>query len=204
MRREPSNNSPRQGKEPSTLGKKIVQKLSRRGKESTSRQSSGGLSEEDPSKPDRVTSTKSLSEPFQDHSEDRELDDQGLSSGSEAAVPLDGEFTAVAPEESDVQSDRNHSGDGGEAVEPSEMAEPRVTEPVPSDETPEEDCLTEQTVSMSDDQDLAEVGMAGPTPDTQFTSKRESDPADPESEPGDPLEGDDGSTYSYSWRNRSR
>ena len=191
MRREPSSNNPRQDKEPSTLDK-LVQKLPWLGEEATSRQSSDGLSEEDPSKPDRATSTKSLPELSQDHSEDKALDDQELSSGGEAAVPPDGEFAAVAPEETGVQSDRNHNGDESEAVESSEMAEPHVTEPGSSDEMSEEDFLTEQTVSMSDDQDIAEVDMVGPTQDTQFTSKRESDPADPESKPEDPLEGDDG------------
>lgn len=191
MSREPSSNNPRQDKEPSTLDK-LVQKLPWLGEEFTSRQSLDGLSEGDPSKPDRSTSTESLPEPSQDHSEDKALDNQGLSSGGEAAVPPDGEFAAVVPEETGVQSDRNHSGDEGEAVEPSEMAEPHVAEPGSSDEMSEEDFLTEQTVSMSDDQDIAEVDMVGPTQDTQFTSKRESDPADPESKLEDPLEGDDG------------
>ena len=196
MRREPSSNNPRQDQEPSKLDK-LVQKLPWLGEESTSRQSSGGQSEEDPSNPDRATSTKSLSEPSQDQSEDKALDDQGFSSGSEAAVPPDGEFTAVAPEETDVQSDRNHSGDEGEAVEPLEMAGQHVTEPGSSDEISEADSLTEQTLSMSDDQDIAEVDMAGLTQDTQFTSKRESDPADPESVPGNLLEGDDATDFPH-------
>lgn len=191
MSHEPSSINPREDKESSPLDK-FVQKLHRLGEEFTSRQGLDGLSEGDPSKPDRVTSTESPREPSQDHGEDKALDDQGLSSGGEAAVPSDGELAAVAPEETDVQSDRNHRGDEGESVEPSGKAEPHVTETGSSDEMPEEDCLTEQTVSMSDDQDIAEVDMVGPTQNTQFTSKQESDPADPESEPGDSLEGDDG------------
>lgn len=191
MSREPSSINPRQDKESSILDK-LVQKPPRLGEESTSRQSSDGLSEEDPSKPDRATSTKSLPELSQDHSEDKALDDQGLSSGGEAVMPPDGEFAAVAPEETGVQSDRNHNGDEGEAAKPPQMAEPHVTESGSSDEMSEEDFLTEQTVSMSDDQDIAEVDMVGPTKDNQFTSKRESAPADPESESEDPLEGDDG------------
>lgn len=191
MRREPSSINPRRDKEASTLNK-LVQKLHRLGEEITSRQSSDGLSEGDPSKQDSVTTTESPHEPSQDYSENKALDDQGLSSDGEAAVSADGEVAAVTPEETGVQSDRNHSGDENETVKPSEMAQPHVTEPGSSDEMSEEDFLTEQTVSMSDDQDVAEVDMVGPTKDTQFTSKWEFDPADPETEPGDPLEGDDG------------
>ena len=191
MRREPSSNHPRQDKEPSTLDK-LVQKLPWLGEESTSRQSSDGLSEEDPRKPDRATSTKSLPELSQDHGEDKAADDQGLSSGGGAAVPPDGEIKAVGSDDMSVHSDRHHRGDEGEPVEPSEITEPHVTEPGSSDEIPAEDILSEPSVSVSDDQGDAEVVMVEPTQDTQFTSKQESDPADPESEPGDPLEGDDG------------
>ena len=188
MRRETSSIDPKRDKESSKLAK-LVQKPSWLDQVFPSRQSSDGLSEEDPSKPDRATSTESLPEPSQDHGEDKALDDQGLSSGGEAAVSPDGEFAAVALEEAGVQSDRNHSGDEGEVVEPSEL---HVTESGSSDEMPAEDILTEPSVSVSDDQGDAEVVMVEPTQDTQFTSKQESDPAGPESEPGDPLEGDDG------------